>query len=592
MIHRYDPEKDRALSVPIGVPAANAGVYILDEHHRPVPTGVVGEMYLAGDGLARGYLNRPDLTAEKFLMVEDPRQNGPAAQSSALHSEASSPAPLRLYRTGDMARWSPDGRMECLGRADHQVKIGGMRIELGEIEGVLGRHSAIRQCAAIAREGQAGDKQLVVYFEAQPDSAADLRELRAFMERELPAYMIPSAFVAMEKLPLTPNGKIDRNSLPDPAESVATASNFVPPQDPSEQLLARIWAKILKVKRVGRHDDFFELGGQSLLAVRLISEIEKLTNLRLPLATLLQAPTIAELAELLHRENWAPSWSSLVPIRPAGSRPPLFLMHAHGGNVLEYYPLANLQEPDQPVYALQARGLDGKIAKDSSVEKMAAAYITEMRSLQPEGPYLLGGFCFGGFLALEAAKQLTAAGQEVAVVVLIQTMHPEAMRFKPETTLFERAWYQMTKQISLEIDNLSHKRKGYIVERLRHVYNVLRARMAIAIDHLTGRQPRDPTQLPMQYILEILRAEHGKAIEKWAPPSYQGKVVLFRASKQLSGVGADKYLGWKRIFDGNLIVREVPGHQQNLLLEPNVVRLSRELTSVLNEAHESTQAGT
>ena len=328
---------------------------------------------------------------------------------------------------------------------------------------LLNLHPGIRQCAVVVREDRSGNAQLAAYFETNPGQSVGAADLRASLEKSLPAYMIPSIFVAMEKLPLTNNGKIDRKSLPAPQQAAPlSTSEFVAPENPSEQMLARIWAKVLKVERVGRHDNFFELGGQSLLAVRAVVEIEKVTKVRLPLAMLLQAPTIAGLAKVLLQENWKPSWSSLVPIQPRGSKPPLFLLHAHGGNVLEYYPLASHLGPDQPVYAFQARGLDGHIAADSKLKDMAAAYITELRNFQPEGPYYLGGFCFGGLLALEVAQQLTDAGQSVALLTLIQSTHPDAWRFKPGTTALQCAWYKVTKRISLELDNLSHGNKGYI----------------------------------------------------------------------------------------------------------------------------------
>ena len=200
--------------------------------------------------------------------------------------------------------------------------------------------------------------------------------------------------------------------------------------------MAQFWSKVLKVNRVGASDDFFALGGHSLLALRIIVEIEKQFKRRLPLATLLQSPTVADLPTCCACPEKSPSWSSLVPIKAGGSRPPLFLMHSHGGNVLEYYPLANLLDPDQPVYGVQALGLDGRIQKNQSIEKITAIYLQEIRTLQPRGPYLLGGFCFGGLLALEAARQLTAAGEDVSAVVLLQTMHPAAARFESNTTAF------------------------------------------------------------------------------------------------------------------------------------------------------------
>jgi amino acid adenylation domain-containing protein/FkbM family methyltransferase len=553
--------------VPIGQPIANTQVYVLDALRNLVPPGNVGELYIGGDGLARGYWHRENLTRERFA----PSPFVPNAL---------------LYRTGDLARWFPDGTVECLGRADNQVKLRGFRIELGEIETILSSHPAIRQCAVIAREDAPGDKQLVAYFETQKAPAPTATDLRAYVEKDLPIFMVPSVFVAMEKLPLTPNGKVDRKSLPAPTQRVPVKNDFVAPRDATEQLLAQIWAKVLRVKRVGLHDNFFELGGHSLLAVRVTVEIEKLTKIRLPLATLLQAPTIADLAEILRKEQWTPSWSSLVPLRASGSKPPLFLMHAHGGNVLEYRALANLLEPDQPVYALQARGLDGNIPQDLTLEKMASAFIEELRSFQPEGPYFLAGFCFGGLLALEAAQQLTAAGQEVALVILIQSMHPDAFRFKPTIPVLHRWWYRITKRIDLERENRSHAGKGYVVERYRRAWDMARARAAIALDNTTGKRPADPSGLPKLYIFEALRIEHGKAIRKYVPRPYGGDVVLFRAGRQLSGLVADEYLGWKPFFNGRFEVCEVPGHQQNLMLEPNVRRLASALEGRLKAAQQ------
>ena len=353
-----------------------------------------------------------------------------------------------------------------------------------------------------------------------------------------------------------------------------------------QEILATVWREVLGFERVGIHDNFFDLGGDSLVAIQVLSRIQKLLNIRLPLATLLQAPTIAGLAELLRKEHWTPSWSSLVPLRPGGSRPPLVLMHAHGGNVLEYYPLVSRLESDQPVYAFQARGLDGRIVKNSSLEAMASAYVGELRRLQPAGPYFLGGFCFGGYLALEAAQQLTAAKQEVALVILIQSMHPDAFHFKPTTNLLQRIWYRTTKRINLELENLSNRGKGYLVERSRRAWDVARARTAIAFDNIFGRKAANPSRLPMWYILEALAIEHGQALQKYVFRPYDGEVVLFRARKQLFGLSSDEYLGWQRVLHGKLDVCEVPGHQQTILSEPNVSHLAKELTSRLKAAQE------
>ena len=558
-IHRVT---SATVPVPIGRPIANTRIFLLDGQLNLVPKGAVGELYIGGSGLARGYLGRPELTQARF--VQDPCEPG-----------------TRLYRTGDLARWLPDGALECLGRVDDQVKIRGYRIELGEVETILSRQAAIRQCAVVAREDTPGNQILVAYFETESGITLDVAELRAHLKRDLPDYMVPAVFVRLDKLPLTPNGKIDRRVLPiPPGDQIECRDGFVAARDPLEQLLVHIWSSVLKVKRVGLYDNFFELGGHSLLAVRIVAQIEKFCNKRLPLATLLRAPTIADLADVLRAENWNPSWASLIPLRPGGSKPPLFLMHSHGGNILEYYPLAKQLDPDQPVYAFQARGLDGSIVKNQSLEQIAASYIEELRRFQPEGPYFLGGFCFGGVLALEVAQQLSQAGQEVGLVVMIQSMHPASASFDPSTTIVERWWHRTTKRLALERANLAYRGTSYIYERLRRVWDVGRARTELALDRATANgRPRTRTSMP--YILESLTIEHDRAFEAYVPRPYRGDVVLFRASRQLSGLLADSTLGWKGVIQGRLDVCDIPGHQQNLLIEPNVSPLAAELTARL-----------
>ena len=295
--------------------------------------------------------------------------------------------------------------------------------------------------------------------------------------------------LGLGRLPLTASGKVDRAALPAPdKQQFEIKTEFVAPSDSIEQVLSHLWAKILKVKRVGLHDNFFELGGHSILAVRMIIEIEKLYGKRLPLATLLQAPTVGSLAGVLRKENWTPSWSSLVPIRAGGSRPPLFLMHSHGGNVLEYHPLVHQLSDEQPVYALQARGLDGNIPRGQTLEQMATAYLNEIRSLQPQGPYYLGGFCFGGLVALEAAQQLIGSGEEVALVTMIQTTHPSAQRFDPRAGKLRQWWRRATKRMDLERENLSHRSDGYLSERVRRVWDITQARTEIAYNRLTRKR--------------------------------------------------------------------------------------------------------
>ncbi len=290
--------------VPIGRPIANVQIYLLDRNLQPVPVGIAGELHIGGVALARGYLHRPELTAEKF--IPDPFSGEPGA---------------RLYKTGDLARYRPDGNIEFVGRIDGQVKIRGFRIELGEIEAMLNMHPGIRQSVAIAREDLPGDKQLVAYFEAQPGQPPSASDLRAHLEKNLPGYMIPSAFVAMEKLPLTPNGKIDRKSLPAPEQSITVGTKFIAPQGPHEQMLAHIWANILKQKQVGRHDNFFELGGHSLLAIQAVSRIRDMFGADVAVQALFENPTIAGLATALTATKDSGTVQRIERRKPSGVSP-------------------------------------------------------------------------------------------------------------------------------------------------------------------------------------------------------------------------------------------------------------------------------
>ena len=264
----------------IGRPIANTQVYVLDRHLQPAPVGVPGELCLSGDGLARGYLNRPELTAEKFIP-------NPFSE----RSEA------RLYQTGDLARFLPDGNLEFLGRRDHQVKIRGFRIELGEVESVLGQHPAMSESVVVARQETTGERRLVAYLVTRPDSALNLSELREFLKKKLPDYMVPSAFVSLEKLPLTPNGKVDRKALPAPSQSRPDLEQtYTAPRTTTEEVLAEIWSEVLGLSQAGLHDNFFELGGHSLLVTQVLSRVREAFRVELSLRLFFETPTIAELA--------------------------------------------------------------------------------------------------------------------------------------------------------------------------------------------------------------------------------------------------------------------------------------------------------
>ncbi len=391
--------------VPIGKPIQNTQLFVLDKWLLPVPIGVPGELYIGGDCLARGYLNRPDLTAEKFIPDLFSKKSG-----------------KKLYKTGDQVRYLPDGNVEFLGRLDDQVKLRGFRIELGEIESAIRQYPEVGQILVMVREDRPGDKRLVAYVIPASEFALEVEKLRGFLQKELPAYMIPSAFVQMDAFPLTISAKIDRKALPVPDQnSLAIKKEYAPPRDDLERQLVRIWEKVLNFQPVGIEDDFFELGGHSLLAVHLFAEIEKSLGKRLPLASLFQSPTISGLATMIRDGNPPVAWSSIVPIKPEGHNPPFFMVHGIGGNILNYHAIAKYLDSDQPFYGLQSKGLDGKSVPLYSVEDMAAHYVCEMCEFFPEGPYLIGGHSFGGWIAMEMAIQLHQKGRDAALVILVDT---------------------------------------------------------------------------------------------------------------------------------------------------------------------------
>ncbi|MEF8795698.1 MAG: amino acid adenylation domain-containing protein [Salinivenus sp.] len=387
----------------IGTALPSARTYLLDEDRRPVPAGEAGELYIGGECLARGYLGRPDLTAERFL--PDPFRDVTGA---------------RMYHTGDLARAHPDGTLEFLGRADHQVKVRGYRVELGEIEALLNGHEQVREAVVVApHRGDTGHQTLVAHVVPRPGGAVDGSALRAHLQAQLPDYMVPAAFVEREAFPLTPSGKVDRKALSRLGVPSAPAARgpVAPPRTEMERRLVSLWEEALDVEPVGVTDDFFGLGGHSIMAAEMLVELSALLDRELPLSLLADTPTVEALAQKLERDDIADSWSPLVPIRPTGSQPPLFCVHGGGMNVLRFRSLAQHLDPDQPVYGLQWAGLDGRRVSDR-IEDVAETYLASIRAVQPEGPYRLAGHCYGGLVAYEIAQRLRREGQTVELLVM------------------------------------------------------------------------------------------------------------------------------------------------------------------------------
>ncbi|MEL7144094.1 MAG: amino acid adenylation domain-containing protein, partial [Cyanobacteria bacterium J06573_11] len=402
-----------ATDIPIGKPLPHTQTYVLDRALQPVPIGIPGELYIGGDSLARGYLNRPNLTSERFIK----------------HPFSSKPQD-RLYKTGDLVSWLPSGNLKFLGRQDDQVKIRGFRIELGEIETALAQHPAIEQSIVITREDTPGDKRLVSYITLHTTDTITLtnQALRAFLQQQLPSYMVPSAFVQLSAFPLTPNNKIDRKALPAPTlKDLRDNDHFTAPRSELEQQLAHIWCDLLALEKISIHDNFFDLGGHSLLAAQAIARIQTTCQITLPLAALFETPTVAALSvqcqlssQLSAQPSDATSESTsetslaaqddkdnlLVLLQQGSTEQPLFLIHEADGDISLYGHLASSLGNNRAIYAVKPRARNGFPMAYSRIEDIAADYRQQIQSVQPHGPYLLGGLCIGGVLAFEIALQL------------------------------------------------------------------------------------------------------------------------------------------------------------------------------------------
>jgi amino acid adenylation domain-containing protein len=531
-----------ATSIPIGRPISNARIYILDRHREPVPIGAAGEIHIGGAGVALGYLNRPELTAERF--IASPFVAGD-----------------RLYRTGDLGRFQPDGTIEFLGRNDFQVKIRGFRIELGEIEARLAEHPAVHEAVVLAREDVPGDKRLVAYIIARLEAAAPEAEtLRAHLSVSLPEYMVPAAYVRLEALPLTANGKLDRKALPAPTGEAFAARGYEPPLGETEERLARIFADSLGLERVGRHDNFFDLGGHSLLGIRLMLEIGRAFGKTLPVGVLFSAPTVAGLARDLDRGVEAPELMSVVTIGTGQAGTAIFMIH------LIERDLARRIARRHPVYGLSFGFAAADPVQDlrwpESIEAFAAHYIGQMRAVQPHGPYRLVGHSLGGLIAYEMACQLAEVGEKIEFLGLLDCEAPDPAQKPRRLPLARVALNLLRTPPKLLLRRLNKK--------IEAVTMVCRAKIGLS-----------PLQSNIPLRLQAVR------VKSYRPKGYPGRVHLFKAAVTERPIAREPSppfeTVWRTLASGSLVVESLPGAHMDIVKDPLAASTAEAIERALDD---------
>jgi amino acid adenylation domain-containing protein len=554
----------------VGKPFNNMSVRLYDKYQNLVPIGIPGEIYVGGAGITRGYLNRPELTQEKYITLDG----------------------QQFYRTGDLARYLPDGNLEFLGRFDFQVKIQGVRIELGEIEATLAQHPAVNKTVVTAWEDDFGNKRLVAYVAPEPGQPLTGQELRGFLQGKLSSYMLPSTFVILDTFPLNPNGKIDRRALPAPDQvQIDRTTDFVAPRDELERKLTEIWEQVLGVPSISMTDNFYDLGGTSILVVQLLAQIATVFGKDLPLAIVLEAGTVKQLAAVIRQEAWSAPWTSLTIIQSGGSKTPLFCIHAIKGGILFYRDLALHLGSDQPIYGLQAQGWDGRKQPLNQVEEMAALYIQEIRTVQPEGPYFLTGYSFGAVIAFEMAHQLLRQGQRVAFLALIDECVPGYRKPAPFIKKASRYLLKLAKLGTRYLQQKQADKEQKNQQKLQYEKELAEFQAYqgnVRAESKAGEAALALDDRPLPHDLRVFNVTEAnlKALRSYTWKPLTGNAILFVANDEPKGAAwdYDSLLGWGNFVVGDVKTYQIPGDHFSVVREPNVSVLATAFKVCLSEA--------
>ncbi|MCP4641833.1 MAG: amino acid adenylation domain-containing protein [bacterium] len=587
---------------PIGRPIANVRTYVLDANGQPTPIGVPGEMYIGGAGVGRGYLNQPELTAERFL--PDPFAATPGA---------------RMYRTGDLVRYRDSGVIEFLGRTDDQVKVHGHRIELGEIETALDLHPGVKASAVVPRRDN-GHHRLVGYIVADSDGDLSPEALRGHLYDRLPTHMVPRQFVFIDALPLTDNGKVDREALPEPESNgngTGADSRDAHPRTFTEERLATIWRDVLRIDALGVHDSVFDLGADSLAVIQAV-DMARHAGLSLDPRDVYHWPTVAGLAAAVdgartadvHLVPGGAEYPAVVPIKPSGTKPALFCIAPLGGVTFPYYNLLPHFDEDRPLYALQDPGLEDGVPSPESMNELAVYYIEAMRSIQPEGPYLIGGWSFGGLVAFEMACQLEAAGHEVALLALMDTgsvsqnrkangwlrEYSDALKMTAMITfwVFRHGGPYIRDGVYLLLSPFRKKKAGSgprpsFGEYIRWAWLDVLQRFFLKEAGVAQALPKDSELLKVRQptIRKIINVStaNAKALRRYVPQQYDGKVTLFKAKNQpiKTRVTSDATMGWGELTSQPVDIRPIDGNHVVIFREPYIRSFAEALRTCVDE---------
>lgn len=558
-------------TIHIGKPIANTQFYIADKEMKFCPPGVPGELLIGGAGLSVGYLNRDELTKEKFI-------------TNPFDKEKKS----KVYRTGDLVRLNSKLQIEFLGRIDNQVKIRGYRIELEEIEASIKQNEYVKDCAVIVKEVN-DDKKIIAYiiFKQKSDQLyeSEIRRIKEFLLHSLPDYMVPAFIIPIDQFPLTPNNKTDKKALAkrDIAEIVSqktSAKAEAKAETEIQKILVNIWENLLGISGIGIDDNFFDLGGHSLLAAQMLADFEKATNIRIPLAELFTAQTVRQISDIVEKGKTKINWNSLIEIKKGtDSLPPLFLIHGAEGNVLLYRDLANRLNSNRTVYGIQARGLSGKEHFHNSIYKMANDYVEVIKSVQPKGPYNIGGYCMGGTAAFEVAQQLLAQGEEVQNVFLIETYN---VCLLDSVEIENNKMKEKIQNLKFHIDNIINLRGKERVNFIQRKARTALRRTSARFNKLTSLVFSEEENSVPEHISITLREKNDQIQAEYSPHKYSGKVVLLRPKVSFS-TEPDPDFGWRKFVSGEFKVYKLDVAPRGMLTEPFVKETAQIIETELSK---------